>query len=413
MTTRNSRPLAETVDFSILGHDLGKDVEATLNSALRDGAIFDEACDSLVIFRKALNASIRSIELHPRGRLFQDFLSKGPYENVGEIPEEIIGQRLSDDETASAITFIYSHMVNCFKGAIAELLAVKPCLNLMEQLKRDGTLPDEARLYVGDAVRVHRAKGKGRLKGADLYIMIEECKLNAPASIVVGGVTEVKSYPTSESRLREQLYRHLKKAEQGLQVEGIDYPAYNIKVGYGKDRRVLRFAVVPSSWKLPRSFRYKPTDGCSVLHVDTGKPLRQDDEVTQTGDNDWRITLRWSKEALAEAAYEMTFWYMGKVGEIIYSKRVPKGWEKMKPSEAGRNSAKMMLYYAILRCRTIREEQRAIALYNAYGFGYALGMSYKNAEKRREMLWPQDLHEILTAGKIKNGCALLNFVARR
>jgi hypothetical protein len=62
----------------------------------------------------------------------------------------------------------------------------------------------------------------------------------------------------------------------------------------------------------------------------------------------------------------MTFWYMEKIGEVIYSKFVPKGWEEMTPAEAGRNAAKMMLYYAILRCRTMREEQRAIALYNSY-----------------------------------------------
>jgi len=143
-----------------------------------------------------------------------------------------------------------------------------------------------------------------------------------------------------------------------------------------------------------------------MLHVDAGEPLRRDDEITQIGDNEWRITLRWSKEALAQAAYEMTFWYMEKVGELIYSKSVPKGWEEMTPADAGRNATKMMLYYAILRCRTNTEEQRAIALYNSYGYGYALGMNYKNAEGRREMLWPQDLDEIVAAGKTKDGCML-------
>jgi hypothetical protein len=34
---------------------------------------------------------------------------------------------LTDNETASVITFIYSHMVNCFKGALTEMLAVAPC----------------------------------------------------------------------------------------------------------------------------------------------------------------------------------------------------------------------------------------------------------------------------------------------
>ena len=98
----------------------------------------------------------------------------------------------------------------------------------------------------------------------------------------------------------------------------------------------------------------------------------------------------------------MTFWYMKKIGEVIYSKSVPKDWKEMTPAEAGRNAAKMMLYYAILRCRTMWEEQRAIALYNSYGYGYAIGMNYKNAAGKREMLCPQDMDEILSAGKTKN-----------
>ena len=135
-------------------------------------------------------------------------------------------------------------------------------------------------------------------------------------------------------------------------------------------------------------------------------PPRTDDEIIMTGNDEWRITLRWSKEALAEAAYEMTFWYMEKVGELIYSNSRPKGWEEMSAGEAGRNAAKMMLYYALLRCRTTRDTQRAIALYNTYGFGYALGMNYRNAEGRRKMLWPQDLDEIMSDGKTKYGCRL-------
>lgn len=102
----------------------------------------------------------------------------------------------------------------------------------------------------------------------------------------------------------------------------------------------------------------------------------------------------------------MTFWYMGKVGELIYSDGVPKEWQEMTPVEAGKNAVKMMLYYAILRCGTLREEQRVIALYNSYSFGYALGMSFRNEHRRREMLWPEDLEQILATGRTKKGCAL-------
>jgi hypothetical protein len=402
----DSAPLADSVGFELLGFGLGRDVESALKAALSGGAVFASGHDALGIFRQALTAAVRNIESHPRGRLFQEFLLKGPYEDVGEIPAALIGQRLSDADTAAAIAFIYSYMVNCFKGTVAELLAAKACSHLLRRLQQDRVLPPSARLYVGDSVSVHRKRGRGVLKGADLHILIEEHGPDAGSSVAVVGVAEVKSHIESERRLHEQLSRHLRRAERGLSIRGVDYPAAEVSVGYGKDRRVLRIAVLPGDWKLPRSFRFEDSGSGRLLHVDAGQPLREDDEITQTGDYEWRIVLRWSKEALAEAAYEMTFWYMGKVGEVIYSSSVPKGWEEMNPLEAGRNAVKMMLSYAILRCRTAREEQRAAALYNSYGFGYALGMSYKNAEGRREMLWPQDLDGILAAGRTKNGCVL-------
>jgi len=80
---------------------------------------------------------------------------------------------------------------------------------------------------------------------------------------------------------------------------------------------------------------------------------------------------------------------------------------RVTPAEAGRNQAKMMLYYSILRARSWHEEQRAIALYNAYGFGYALGTSFKNRRGSREMLWFEDLREILERGETKHGCRLV------
>jgi len=225
--------LADTVGFELVGSDLGGDVESSLSGALIGGAIFSEGTDPLVIFRKTLASSITDIETHPRGRLFQKFLLKGPYEDSGEIPAELVKQRLSDAETASAITFIYSHMVNCFKGAITELLATGTCVHLMKRLQLHGQLRSNARLYVGDSVGVHRPSGKGLLKGGDQHILIEEGGSGQDASIAVAGVTEVKSSVPSQSRLREQLDRHLRRAKLGLRVDGVDYPKKKVKVGYG------------------------------------------------------------------------------------------------------------------------------------------------------------------------------------
>ena len=398
-----SESLVQSVDFELIGAGLGKDVKAALKIALAGGAVFSTGADPLTIFRKTLAGSIRNIEQHPRGKLFQAFLLKGPYENSGEIPVEMVKQRLSDDECAAAINFIYSFMVNSFKGAVTELLATKACMKLIKHLKETSQLPVDVRLYVGDAVRVYRPTGKGFLKGADMYILTQNGGTRRSPAITVAGVVEVKSYKKSRKQLLGQIDQHFRLAKRGLWVDGNEYPGEKITIGYGKNPKMLRIAVLPSDWKLPRSFRFVDTKSGKFLEMEQSKPQREDDEIAQIGNNEWLVTLRWSKEAIAEAAYAMTFWYMEKVGEVIYSNNMPKAWKKMTPAEAGRNAAKMMLYYAILRCRTLREEKRAISLYNTYGFGYALGMNYKNKNGRHEMLWPEDLHEILATGKTKDG----------
>jgi len=94
----------------------------------------------------------------------------------------------------------------------------------------------------------------------------------------------------------------------------------------------------------------------------------------------------------------------------------------MTPAEAGRNAIKMMLYYALqpdvyrateaakakrkLPGRVVRRLNRAVALYNTYGFGYALGMNFRNPQGRREMLWPEDLDELAEHGITKHGCRI-------
>ncbi len=93
----DSASLAKTVDFGLLGSDLGKDVRSGLQTALTAKTVFPKATNLLSIFREALCTSIQAIETHRRGPLFQEFLLKGPYEHAGPIPKKFVGQRLSDE----------------------------------------------------------------------------------------------------------------------------------------------------------------------------------------------------------------------------------------------------------------------------------------------------------------------------
>lgn len=110
-------------------------------------------------------------------------------------------------------------------------------------------------------------------------------------------------------------------------------------------------------------------------------------------------------EALAEAAYALSFWYVEKVGGLLFATSRPDGWEYMSAGKAGRNASKHSLYLAIFRTQKNVLEQRAIALYNTYGFGYALGMNFRDRARKRQMLWPQHLDEVLAHGETREGFA--------
>ena len=57
--------------------------------------------------------------------------------------------------------FIFSYMINRFKGELAELLGVQPCLELMEKLEKGTRLPGDVYVYWGDAIREYsRIAGK-------------------------------------------------------------------------------------------------------------------------------------------------------------------------------------------------------------------------------------------------------------
>ena len=334
------------------------------------------------------------------------FLKDGPYEDGGGIPPELRDKRLTDEETAAVIAYIHVWMVNCFKDDLTQLLAVAPCLQILRELQSERRLPRETRLYVGDAVWTAAKQGNGYVKGADLHFLTRHRADDRTPAVSVDGVVEVKSYFRTPKSLRRELDYHLARARRGLRVGASVYGANQVIVGNGKNHDLARITVAPAHWELPRTFRFDGKGGRKILHVDPMVAPAAGDRVERISAHEWRVMLRWSKEALDSASYGMTYWFMEKVGETLYAEGVPKEWGEMTPAEAGQNAAKMMLYYAILRCRTRHDEQRAIALYNSYSYGCALGMNFRNPDGHREMLWPEDLDEIIAHGKTKSGCRI-------
>jgi hypothetical protein len=353
----------------------------------------------LEVFRHSLNVAIRDIEAHPLGKLFQRLIEFGPH-NPEDPPATTSDGKttLSDPECEVCVEFIFSHMINRFKGELAELLAVEPTIELVENLKAREILPSDIQIYWGDTIRERRLKHglspdtgpqwQSMAKGADgLLVQHADKELLTVHDLRIVGVVEVKSMHVPRANIDQQIDSHISRMAGGVMLGERAWHAKEVKYGLlisdtGEVPDIHRLFILPSGCKLSRDWHYVDNQ---LLPSETES--RPGPNITQQLDQSfWRIKLGWSQEALNQAAYEMTFWYMSQVGRTIYeSKTMPKGWEEMTPEEAGRNSIKMMLYYMPLRNLALRQERLAIRLYNVYSFGFPLGVDSK------EMLWPKDI----------------------
>jgi hypothetical protein len=142
-----------------------------------------------------------------------------------------------------------------------------------------------------------------------------------------------------------------------------------------------------------------------VLHITPPRPEDTAALVTQEA-GEWRIVLRWSREALASAAFDILLWCLGRVGERVF-KDIPSPWPSMSPAEAGQNAVKAMLYAALGRPVDDETQAQAIKLYNVLGFGYALGAHFRDRNHKPAILFPQDLDEILRDGQTAHGSYLV------
>lgn len=371
----------------ISNEPLALDILVSVETAISDFGTYLAGSTFKEVLQNALDASIRDIKEHPNGKLFQRFIEYGP-QDENPIPESTTKseKELTDAECEKCIEFIHSHMVNRFKGELAELLSIKPCLHLINQLKDLGTLPDDTLLYFGDTIqerRQVRGKWAGFTKGADGLIVrvCDPVNNSGERKLELYGIIEVKSMYRSKRKLDAQIKKHEIRLGGGVKLEENEWSPNNIV-----DLINLRISVIPANWKLDRNVQFEKTEtGQAMVFPERTRP-QAPTQMKESPSGRWTITLSWSQEALEEAAYEMTFWYMSQVGRSVFTKAsLPSSWAEMTQEDAGRNSLKMMLYYILLRPLSDRHLRLAAKLYNVYCFGYPVGID------SREMLWPDDL----------------------
>ena len=390
---------------SIIGNGLlAKDLHSSISTALKyPGISFSSGNTVWEVFSHSLNAAIRDIENHPQGKLFRRLIEFGPL-SPGE-PEKLLSDQettLSDPECAECVEFIYSHMVNRFKGELAELLALQPCIDLIQHLQEGNHLPKYLNIFWGEDVKESRPlydeekpgieSWSGFSKGADGLLIQYLPNTENSSFLEVLGIVEVKSMNFTVKKIDMQLSRHVNRLRGGVMIgnkfwnpEKVFIKSSNINNHSHSD--LIRIMVIPSSWKLSRNWKYSQNE--LIPPPNDVPPIST--KQRKLCPNTWKITLAWSEEALHQAAYEMTFWYFSQVGQHIYHyDSLPKGWEDMTPEEAGYNAIKMMLYYIPFRYISQRHVRKAIRLYNIYSFGYPLGID------SQEMIWPEDFANLET-----------------
>lgn len=391
---------------SIIGNQpLSSAIHRSVTSALKCPFVHLNGGETVWdIFKYSLDTAIRDIEEHPQGKLFRRLIEYGPPLSSDDLVTLISDNEtvLCDLECGSCVEFIYSHMINRFKGELSELLALEPTIKLIQQLRRNGHLPSGIRLYWSETIQERRrlkvtAEEGGVTwghftKGADglLVKQVTSSKSKSHDVLKVLGVVEVKSMTRPKNKVLDQINKHVARLNGGVKLGELEWTSNNIifasfRTTNKAELGLLRVMILPSTWKLSREWRSMKTDrGRTMVFPEPSEPPVQT-ELAELEPNFWKITLAWSQEALNQAAYEMTFWYMSQVGRHVYTKnKLPKGWEYMTPEQAGYNAIKMMLYYISLRYISKRQERLATRLYNVYCFGYPLGTD------SNEMLWPED-----------------------
>lgn len=374
---------------SILGRrPISQSLYQSIGSSLKSTRIHLPGGNSVrEIFERSLKAAIRDINDHPRGELFRRFIEYGP--EYPPDPSTNNGKSFSTDECRSMINFIYSFMVNRFKGDLAELFSIEPILDTIDEFIKKGSLPDDVQFFFGETVweRVCK-KGNDQTygafaKGADgLIVCTSSGEANAKC-VSIKGIVEVKSSCLTNSDILEQIRKHAARMQGGLRLSSEVFAPDQIAVD---EPKYIRFIVIPSRWKLDRRWRRLKTETGSYLDFSELDEAPVPYKVEQIDRRTIKVTLAWSEEALSQAAYEMTYWYMTEVGQHIYSKRPPpKGWEEMSAREIGYNAAKNMLYYFPFLELPPKTQSKAIKIYNVYGFGYPNAV-----DSPQEMLWPED-----------------------
>jgi hypothetical protein len=388
LSSKTSRQIARIIGNTPLANAVDKSISLALRYPWVHLGKGDTPWD---IFAQALNAAVLDVSRHRCYKLFRRLIAYGTC-----CPEEsgrFTGNgthELSAPESIACIKFIIFHMVNRFKGELAELLAYEPVISLVNMLRSQNRIPTDCDLYLGDIIRqpvrnldpeVKPGMCSIRMaKGAD-GLIIDHTNHGNSELLGIHGIIEVKSMRLALKKFTDQIGLNQERLSFGLKLNGLFTDGKRILMV-----KPVMIAITPSKWKVPRGH-------VSVIDKDVRKiilsaPIAStaQTDIKEVEPDVWKIILNQSQEVLEQAAFEMTYNFMGYIGESVFTEDISNPrLAGMTPMEAGYNAIKEALYYILLFDLPDDIRRHATKLYNIYGFGYAMSRDSK------DMMWAESI----------------------
>lgn len=310
------------------------------------------------------NAELDAFVARVKGR----FESSRNYEVVLRYLQD--HSRLTDREIAKLLEFIYSKLVNKFKGELGEVLAARTIFDFGSQLG------DGVTVFHGSWLSARQLRGRGGwYDAADaLY-----CKRDGDAFDVIA-IAEVKSKGTPVDEMRTQVARNILRLRHGLRLRGEEIPPQHIRVTAG-GRSVSAVEVDEEHARAVTTLVIVPW-----VRAKDGTPVA-DPSVA----NLWHAELPYEQDDITEAAYRFTSWYFSGVGPNVFyytrdgepavgDRRVPAPHQDLSLEENGGHAFMEAIYHTALRKSFDPHEpptpgrrtawQTLLWLYNSMGFGY-------------------------------------------
>jgi len=285
-------------------------------------------------------------------------------------------RELLDDQIPPLVEYLYSSVVNNFKGEIAELLAGPVIHRFAKRLGFPVSFVSGWAI-AEPKLTAHRVVWA---KGADGLLVVDGPRLG------IAGVIEIKSYRKNIEEMAVQAAKHIRRFRRALRIGNRELAgdAYDF--------------VLPDGSRVPAASA--PTD-VEVASLCVRTPRSPLTNAALTDGLSAVAELPFTKDELSKAAFAMAEWFLARLGSVVFHLpgdprpgTVLTRWHEDSLEDAGRWATREAFHHMAGRLERYRlrndSERTKRALRNTYWLYNAMGWGYEHARGDR-MVWGDDL----------------------